>query len=493
MTDTKKPVGGYSAIVYKEGNLVIAEDYRGKKIAEGEAGVDDASVIQSAVDVGGKIVIRKGLYILKHKISIPSNTYLEILGTLKLADAENDHVLYIPSNAHDIVIDGKRIGVVGGNRENQTGGVLGGIVAPNKCNAHRIIIQGIKVTNCKNWPLNLVDVHDVIVRECEFSYSGNSPEIAGTDVDSAYNCWFINCVAHDIDDHGITLYGGVWKSGVVGCISYRNATGISCLNDSATPNPEHDIVIAHNICYENGSYGIDIIGIENDNYNILIANNITFKNNQNNGTLSSEINLIGSRLFCEGNIIHSTYGTSEVSGINVGGTGPHFIRNNAIFNIGQGGTKGNGIFIQDTAGDIVIENNYIGDTQENPTMHNCIIVWLGETVSGYLIIKNNYFGAQPTRKINIAGTANNRIIKHNFGYITENSGTATFNGDGSTTQFSIAHGLVSTPSKVLVTPMTADAAGDFYVTADADYIYINYKTAPPSGTDNVKVSWYAEV
>jgi len=43
------------------------------------------------------------------------------------------------------------------------------------------------------------------------------------------------------------------------------------------------------------------------------------------------------------------------------------------------------------------------------------------------------------------------------------------------------------------TPMSADASGDFYVTADATNIYVNYKTAPPAGTDNVVLSWYAEV
>ena len=89
--------------------------------------------------------------------------------------------------------------------------------------------------------------------------------------------------------------------------------------------------------------------------------------------------------------------------------------------------------------------------------------------------------------------ATEKIIKGNEGYTTENSGTATFSGDGTTTQFSIAHGLVSAPTKVLVTPMTADAASDFYVTADDTNIYINYKSAPPSGTDNLKFSWYAEV
>lgn len=81
----------------------------------------------------------------------------------------------------------------------------------------------------------------------------------------------------------------------------------------------------------------------------------------------------------------------------------------------------------------------------------------------------------------------------NEGIKSKNKGTATFSGDGSTTQFKIEHGLIKAPSKILITPMTADAAGDFYVTADDTYIYINYKTAPPSGTDNIKVSWYAEV
>ena len=60
-------------------------------------------------------------------------------------------------------------------------------------------------------------------------------------------------------------------------------------------------------------------------------------------------------------------------------------------------------------------------------------------------------------------------------------------------QFAISHGLVAEPSKVQVTPMSADAAGDFYVTKDATNIYVNYKTAPASGTDNVVLSWYAEV
>jgi len=79
------------------------------------------------------------------------------------------------------------------------------------------------------------------------------------------------------------------------------------------------------------------------------------------------------------------------------------------------------------------------------------------------------------------------------GYRVENSDVATFSGDGTTTQFKIAHGLASTPKSAVVTPASGDAKGTFYVTVDATYIYVNYATAPPAGTNNVVLYWYAKV
>jgi hypothetical protein len=77
-------------------------------------------------------------------------------------------------------------------------------------------------------------------------------------------------------------------------------------------------------------------------------------------------------------------------------------------------------------------------------------------------------------------------------YRTENSGTATFSGNGSQTQFTIAHGLAGTPTTAVVTAGSNDAKGDFYVTYDATNIYVTYATAPPSGTNNVVLRWYAK-
>ncbi|MCI4409547.1 MAG: hypothetical protein JHC26_10685 [Thermofilum sp.] len=75
----------------------------------------------------------------------------------------------------------------------------------------------------------------------------------------------------------------------------------------------------------------------------------------------------------------------------------------------------------------------------------------------------------------------------------KNSGTVTFSGDNTTKQFKIAHGLISKPSKILVTPASADASGSFYVTADSTYIYVNYSSPPPSGNNNVTLYWFAEL
>jgi hypothetical protein len=75
----------------------------------------------------------------------------------------------------------------------------------------------------------------------------------------------------------------------------------------------------------------------------------------------------------------------------------------------------------------------------------------------------------------------------------KNGGIATFSGNGTQTQFTIAHGLAGTPKVAIVTPASNDAKGTFYITIDATNIYVNYATAPPAGTNNVVLMWRAEM
>jgi len=119
-------------------------------------------------------------------------------------------------------------------------------------------------------------------------------------------------------------------------------------------------------------------------------------------------------------------------------------------------------------------------------------IWLwGESDSyvGSQVFFNKFINtAQP-----FVGSLTVDSVKYNIGYVTEKSGTATFSGTGAQTTFTIAHGLNGTPKMAVVTAGSSGAKGDFYVTYDATYITVTYATAPPSGTNNVILRWYAEM
>jgi len=116
---------------------------------------------------------------------------------------------------------------------------------------------------------------------------------------------------------------------------------------------------------------------------------------------------------------------------------------------------------------IIIGNSFVYTPQNNI---------YAENDTYYLWIERNRFSTQNTIR----------------GSLYKNIGKATFSGDGTTTQFKIAHGLGGLPTLVVVTPASSDAKGNFYVTVDSTYIYVNYSTAPPAGTDNIQLYWYAQ-
>ena len=72
----------------------------------------------------------------------------------------------------------------------------------------------------------------------------------------------------------------------------------------------------------------------------------------------------------------------------------------------------------------------------------------------------------------------------------ENTGTATFSGDGTTIAFTFGHGLTSQPTVVDIGKKHADirALGWTWV-GDGANITITFESAPPSGTNNVVFSW----
>ena len=102
----------YSAIVCKDDSTVWAEDSSGKTIALGEAGVDDASVVQSAVTAisEGEIFMRKGTYKITQKISCPAGIFFESEGAELDLSNLNDVAFEFGSDAEtaDLKLTGMR-------------------------------------------------------------------------------------------------------------------------------------------------------------------------------------------------------------------------------------------------------------------------------------------------------------------------------------------------------------------------------------------------
>lgn len=87
-----------------------------------------------------------------------------------------------------------------------------------------------------------------------------------------------------------------------------------------------------------------------------------------------------------------------------------------------------------------------------------------------------------------------REIENIWNPILSNFSTATFNGTGAQTAFTVAHGIDGTPSVINITPRTAAAATGYYISAVTSTTFtVTYTTAPVSGTGNVSFHWRAEV
>ena len=353
--------GPYSAIVYKDGSSVYAEDANGTTIAEGEAGVDDASVIQSAINNGGKVFITVGAYF-----------------------------------ADDIAINNPVIieGAGGGTR------IRGG-------SDKHVFIIGQNGSYSQANPLAKVVIRDMEIGGSSSQYGKGAIDAAYTDHLQIENLYIPYISGSAIDLHEWWEFTQIRNVRVYG--SGSSFKGISAV------------------------YGL-----------FLYVNN---------------------------------------------------------FQAGAAKGQGTGIYVHNI-NDLKFEQ--IGLAFLSSCIHclttklNIDSIWIENADYGFYV-SWGYGGI--VRGLHNAGNVDTLEYYENTDYRieyvpiykTKNTSTATFSANGSATQFSIAHGLVATPSNVQVTPRSADAAGDFYVTANGSNIQVNYSNPPPSGTDNVVLGWEAEL
>lgn len=144
------------------------------------------------------------------------------------------------------------------------------------------------------------------------------------------------------------------------------------------------------------------------------------------------------------------------------------------------------------------------------TVKNCYFKQIEGDAANFdrvINVSNGFNGAKSTFRDNHFDSAYGTIFfgsgniadatrRNNVGYVSEETGSETQSGDGSTTTFDIPHGLDAAPNVHDVWAESADAAGNFYVDASAtgaNIIRIVYSAAPASGTDNLTWGYHASI
>jgi len=261
----EKPVPSYSAIVYKEGDEVRAEDWKGRKIASGEAGVDDANVIQSALDsqpdtYPSKTIRIVGSFIIKDTIKLHSYLNLDLADAiLVLADNVDKSVIYGADIHHVSILFGE----INCNGAHQSGTV-------NAINYNGIFIEAIDDT-----PSNIKIIGTRIINAGHYGISFNrhltktgSATHACNDVLVTY-CRVINCgVAPNASEgkhgYGISVGRGglnvrILNNYVSDCLTAGIKTGGSDYDNTRNEN----IAIAGCTIRNCNRYHIDVAGTRN--------------------------------------------------------------------------------------------------------------------------------------------------------------------------------------------------------------------------------------
>ncbi len=397
-----KGVSGYTAIVYIDGDTILAEDYKGSTIASGTAGKDDATVIQAAIDslTEGRTwkekVVAVGRFSVASPIKILDYITFEIQGTITVADGANINIIESASLS-DVSFSCEIYGgTLDGNKTNNltNGNGIYGIFA-------RTHIHDITIQNCRDNAVHFTGVD-----------WGNN-RTSGTVI--------LNSIISD-NEKGIR-FGQYCADNRVTNNLIRNNGNESLLFEAApnTVSGGNHIWSSINgsqllVCRPVGSSatGMCILG---NFFDYVKREAIVFDAQAPTNIVRS---LISNNIFQKvGTEANNTYDVIRLTGS--GGYKPYYIdiSHNMMYSY-ETNLPRNGVRI-DAGSNIKISNNMIYHTASDKIMDN----------------------------------GSNTVIQNNIGYTTENSGTATIaNG---TTSIAVNHGLDVTPSDgdITVTPTGA--------------------------------------
>jgi hypothetical protein len=502
-------------IYYNPDNqLYYAEPSRERDDLQMITGADAATVIQSAINAltsGGKIFIKNGLYSLTSTLLISSGITLQ-------GESKYGTILKKISSGVSPIIQNSGRGRTPQTNENI---IIKDLTLDGA--GPSIHTSGIMFTDVNNVLIENVYFKDIYWDGIQCNYESDVPTRQAENW-RIINCDFYNVGINNAD--GIALHAAKDVK-VLGCrLTYSGGRAMTVVRHGGAGIISENVVI-DNIYVDNVTVWD---GIYTNNIKDVTISNFIVKNCNQNGIAISYSAVRNERIkITDGTIYNcvkeglvcvnvddltitdvTSYGHTDSTygkGICIQGSNNVKISDCYTYNCASSGmdiTSNSA-----TTSNVLIENSHSFNnagrgirlrqaTYATSNVHvlNCDIqnnTSYGlevNTITGYLVSLNRLVSNTAG---NLYVTGGSGTIHHNVGYVTENGGTATFSGNGSTKTFTIAHGLASTPTKVLVTAGSDAAKGDFYVTADATNITVTYATAPPTGTNNVILNWYAEV
>jgi parallel beta-helix repeat protein len=286
--------GGYSAIVYKDGSLYVAEDEKGDQIAENS---NAQTVIHAAFAdlTSGRICQERvklvGEFEINSNIVIPSYTFLDLENaSIKLANNSNSALFESNTDRQYITILG---GILDGNKANQTTGW--GIVFKYTCD--HIAVIGTEIKNTKGHGMTFVDnedllVHGVRAHDCldgiQLFYDNERGVVSncicvdnddtGFVVERSTQINLINNIAINSGYNGIIIHAGT-RNNIIGnhVISnsrlYTDWNGI--LLDTYESVDSSNNIVKGNHCYDLQTPKRQAYGIKSEgDYNLITGNQL---------------------------------------------------------------------------------------------------------------------------------------------------------------------------------------------------------------------------
>jgi len=508
--------GDWDVLVFKDGGYAVAVDKQWNVIAKS---TDHASVIQTAIDSlsSGRILIKTGVYYLKSTLFVKDD--ISIIGegwqtVLKMMDEANlpaviRNVGYPSTRVYRVTIANLKIDV---NKANQNFGTEDGkgihLEPASECVILNVWIHNayhMAICLSSNSTKNLIegnvitrDSKDPVVAQDGIYVWGAYNRIIGNYFKTGYDTGIVLSsavknivIGNYIEDYGNGIIAGAYASVgnvVVGNIIINaDDRGINLYGDAtdASKRPR-DIIVANN--YINGktsAVGIRPVRLYNPS-NVLIVNNVirnVYRGIAYEAGDSIALKISNNRIL-----------DVQKDGIYIYGTDYHSeIVDNYISNCGLDGSPDNWAIRLGSLTNTLIARNRIYDSQDAPTTRG--IYFEGASFSNVYVLEN-IISRVKSNPIYPSPPPSGVVVKRNFGYLTENSGLVygLKNGDY------IPHGLVGTPTNVILTCLNATYDGVPVIVSwnraltNSTHIAVNILWANGTAiTDPViAVSWRAE-